>query len=112
LVQKLGPVTRTGDFERSGDRRSPLGVRFLQRFAMAQYSRLMPQEDVAANEVFAVISQNPGVTVGELLDRKLSAALPAIELLLEEELIRVEVERKDGSLVKRFYSVPRVLGMG
>jgi len=72
---------------------------------MAQYSRLTPQESVAANEVHGVIFRNPGVTVQGLHAHKMSAALPAIELLLEEGKIRAEIERGPDGFVKRFYSV-------
>jgi hypothetical protein len=78
---------------------------------MAQYSRLVPQEDVATNEVHKAILKYPGISVGELLDQKLSAARPAIELLLEEGLIRAEVERGQDGIAKRFYPVPMV-GLG
>ena len=73
---------------------------------MAQYSRLTPQEDVATDEVHEVILKHPGVSVGDLLENyKMSAAVPATELLLEEGEIRVEMERGQDGIVKRFYPV-------
>ena len=73
---------------------------------MAQYSRLVPQEDVATDEVHEVIFKYPGVSVEELLENhKMSAALPAIELLLEEGEIRAETEEGKDGIVKRFYPV-------
>jgi Manganese containing catalase len=81
--------------------------------AMVQYSRSMPQEHVATNEVLEVIAQHPGVTLGQLLETyKMLGALPATELLLEEGKIIVATEQGQDGVVKRFYPVPMVQGMG
>ena len=78
---------------------------------MGKFTREMPEEDAATNQVHQAIVRRPGVTMRDLLDQKLSAAALAIELLLREGLIRSEVKIEQGDIVKRYYAVPMV-GMG
>jgi hypothetical protein len=79
---------------------------------MVQYSRSIPQEHAATNEVLEVISQHPGVTLGQLMETyKMLGALPATELLLEEGKIIVAIEHGQDGIVKTFYPVPMV-GLG
>ena len=75
---------------------------------MGKFTREMPQEDAATNQVHEAIVKRPGVTMRDLVDQKLSAASLAIELLLREGLIRSEVKVEQGDIVKRYYPVPMV----
>ena len=75
---------------------------------MGKFTREMPQEDAATNQVHEAIVKRPGVTMRDLVDQKLSAAALAIELLLREGLIRSEVKVEQGDIVKRYYPVPMV----